>query len=114
MTLEEAIRLRPGDAVEVLSKGAWVPGVVTALPVLYHTVNTDEPYVDVKCSRRGHARRVEQCAHHPDPRHESVRFAPPPLLPGPANVYADWLEDHGHPKAAQLLREAFPLAKEAS
>jgi len=29
--------------------------------------------------------------------------------PEPANIYADWLDDNGHPEAAAALREAFPL-----
>lgn len=33
----------------------------------------------------------------------------PDLPPAPANVYADWLEDHGQHEAARMLREAFPL-----
>ena len=40
---------------------------------------------------------------------DELRDLPPDLPPAPANVYADWLEDHGHPEAAAALRAAFPL-----
>jgi hypothetical protein len=35
------------------------------------------------------------------------------LDPAPANVFADWLDDHGEHSAARLLRAAFPLGAPA-
>jgi uncharacterized protein (TIGR02996 family) len=37
----------------------------------------------------------------------ALRHPPEPVA---ANVYADFLEEHGHPEAAALLRKSFPLA----
>lgn len=36
-----------------------------------------------------------------------------PIDPEPANVYADWLEDHNEPEAAAKLRQAFPLSQDS-
>jgi hypothetical protein len=40
---------------------------------------------------------------------DSLRL-PQHLDPVPANIYADWLDEHGEYRAATMLREAFPLA----
>ncbi len=110
MTEEEARRLKVGDVVEAKLSGQWVK--VRVAQEMWESSMPRGKWDRFKI-------RVRRIGLTPDDRPhgahskriDDVRpFADLDHLP--ANVYADWLEDHGERRAAEKLREAFPLASE--
>jgi hypothetical protein len=99
--------MKPGTVVECRRKGHWIrvrveEGWGRAFP----------EYRGAVCVRRvGHTARGER---YPRKWVDPLFLSPArDLDPAPANVYADWLEDHGEHRAARLLRAAFPLGAPA-
>lgn len=110
MTREEAMALKIGDVVEAKLSGKWVKARVSGdawidpnerLEFLATKLKVRRPGVDAGGRPHGSwtktANEVRLLAY---------------LEPAAANVYADWLEEHGELRAAQKLREAFPLGGE--
>jgi hypothetical protein len=119
MTDEEAQGLKEGDEVEVLLRGGPRKGRWVRARVLY--ARDYRGLKDLPSARRHVCVRVKATTGTPTPpgvriiSHRSfesprVRLPLTRLDPVPANVYSDWLEEHGHAEAAGLLRKAFPLA----
>jgi hypothetical protein len=106
MTEGEALALKPGDAVEFMGPRGWEPGIVGDAWV--HP-RSGLPYVTVRrpgATRAGHKL--------PAFSRSVLRLRRPVNLdPLPANVFADWLDDHDFPEAAAALRRAFPLGPPA-
>jgi uncharacterized protein (TIGR02996 family) len=96
MTDEEARKLRPGDEVVVAVSGRPRIAEVVDLSLLARDpwVRTRLPGGRVLADR--------------DP-FELLLWCRRPTNVLTANVYADFLDDHGHHEAAALLRQAFPL-----
>jgi hypothetical protein len=99
VTADEAAKLQPGDRV-MTPGGVRVVAFVLARQVVRVAARRDgvtragkrypiQVYRPQELSRAGH------------------------LDPEPANVYADFLEECGEPRAAALLRAAFPLGPPA-
>jgi FAD/FMN-containing dehydrogenase len=104
MTDEQAARLREGDTVLALVRGEWRPEQVVYIKTwgrkrVVTFVRTRQPGLTPSGRLRELLRRLPRDLCH------SHDYAPEP-----ANVYADFLEEHGHPEAADLLRKSFPLA----
>jgi hypothetical protein len=119
MTEEEALDLEPGDEVEVLLRGGPGRGHWAPARVLY--TRDFRGLKGLPSARQHVCVRVRAAPGTPTPpgvritNHRSfesprVRLPLTRLDPVPANVYADFLEEHGHAEAAALLRKAFPLA----
>jgi uncharacterized protein (TIGR02996 family) len=107
VTAEEAAALKPGDVVECRRDGGWA------------RVRVEEGWGPAYPEYRGAVcvRRVGRTAR--GDRYPRA-WVNPALLsrardldPAPANVFADWLDDHGEHSAARLLRAAFPLGAPA-
>ena len=109
MTEHKARRLKLGDRIEVFHRGSRrpaQPGCVTGFGT------NDEGEFNIRVRLDGlhgngltRSGRVRQA----DWYHYVHLRLPTVLDPLPANVYADFLEEHGFPDAAVALREAFPL-----
>ena len=102
MTHEEARKLKPGDRVEILYKGEWLRATVLKVDRSWAIFGA-RPAVSCQPSGltpKGRGRRP--VARWP----EEVR---PPRDPVSANVFSDWLDDHGFVEAADALRKAFPI-----
>src|SRR5262245_27877619 len=108
MTEPEALTLKPGDRVCTWVGGKPIialigeilpplrPGQVVAVSLRRPSMNArGRPYPFFK--RLAHEIEIE-------PRPDD----------GTANVYADWLEEHGEARAAALLREVFPWPERAT
>lgn len=99
MTEEEAKKLQMGERVEVrIQNVGWRQAVV--IWKCYTVLHPQRLKVQVRRKRTGERslwywRECQDVRHPSDPR--------------PANVYADYLEEHGETRAAAMLREAFPL-----
>jgi len=113
MTEEEARGLRPGQLVESNRKGlVYEVGKFPNGDVLQGCIGF-HPTFQVRLRRPGltpGGKNRAWFSGHVE-RFRVVGRPPPP--PAPANVYADWLEEHGEPAAAAKLRLAFPLGPEA-
>jgi hypothetical protein len=105
LSVEEFYALREGDRLEAKYADGWHLVVVVRPPVV---------------GKNARVRRVGRCKGVPDdpegrnyPRklrqRRQLRRADGGHAHFPANVYADWLDDHDHPEAAKALRAAFPL-----
>jgi hypothetical protein len=112
MTRDEAtaLRFKPGTVVKTKIGKEWVYAVVDGVPFL-DPARPRSGYI-VEIRRRGlqsdgrpYPRVLERRVH-------SLRIVPD-LDPSAANIYADWLDDHGEHNAARMLREAFPLGPPA-
>lgn len=108
MTAEEAMRLREGQPVQARYSDGWKAAVVVGEP--WGIFSPHGKIVRCRVRREGTTVNGQRLPARARPQ-EHIRLVPPP--PAPANIYADWLEDHGHPAAAQALREAFPLGDRA-
>lgn len=99
LTAGEVQALAPGEIVEVTariaSKKHWRKGTVVRVSLGSAVVSL--------FGRARNGRRLADVWR--DWGH--IRW---PIDPVPANIYADFLEDHGFPEAAAKLREAFPLS----
>jgi hypothetical protein len=104
MTEDEARQLKKGDRVMVHVAGKWRPEVVVRLEDTWGA--SAGKYVAVR-SRKPGRRPGGQLFKVNWYRSEEIRRAWDAV---PANVYADFLEENGHPEAAALLRKHFPLA----
>jgi hypothetical protein len=95
MTEGDLLGLREGDPVEVLLRGTW------------HAAKVVEVHV-----RPGGCRAVLLRADGGRSTRRSGKGLrrPARLDPAASNVFADWLEEHGHEAAAAALRQAFPTA----
>jgi hypothetical protein len=109
VTDEEVKALTVGQKVfaHYVTQG-WVPCVVVMTFGEYERKYRHYGEVPVVAVRRadlggeplqGRRRKTGEDLRHPPEGPDIVR----------ANVYADFLDDHGHPEAAALLRQAFPL-----
>jgi hypothetical protein len=104
MTDEEAWGLKAGDQVEVCTGKRWVPAVV----VERHVGRWGDCPVIV-------ARRLDNYPTSGAPYKQLLKKGPGGVrkaagLPRlPANVYADFLSEMGEDRAAQMLRDRFPL-----
>jgi hypothetical protein len=118
MTEAEALALAPGTLVEVKlragpEKGRWV---LMRIERVYKIDSHRRGRRGVRVwvgDGLGTSQTTSGRKRHALPNLPASRVrlpaALPPLDPLPANVYADWLEEHGEHRAAALLREAFPL-----
>jgi len=112
MTDEQAHNLRRGDTVEIRMRGAggglpavlWLAGLVTSLEV--HMGGDDDPVIVLVNVRTPVQTQPGERYRYHQRNAEEVRY--PRLDPTAANVFADWLEDHGEYKAAIMLRKEFP------
>ena len=108
MTDIEALALKPGDRVEAQLDGVWRLCVIETVEMRYmqHPPLVFYRYRRIGKTRRGHRFPLNQVWHG-----ESVLVRRVPHHdPVTANVFADFLEDHGEVIAANLLRKTFPLA----
>jgi hypothetical protein len=106
MTLEEAFSLRRGDVVETRITGSrgWLPVEVVGFG--YRSNRVADVLVKVRRPGRMASGRI-----FPSFWRAPLSLRRPDRLdPVPANVYADWLEEHGFSAAAAALRKEFPLA----
>jgi hypothetical protein len=105
MTNAEVRALKPGQQVEARYESGWRSVVIVEV--------REQPWDGyrplVVLARRGgltsKGHLYPTWYFGPD----SVR-PPQHLDPVPANIYADFLDEHGEHRAAAMLREAFPLA----
>ncbi len=105
MTDEEASKLNPGDYVEVRISGKpTLAEVVMVHPRLDTT--GDQLIMMRRKGRRCHGWYYPRFSRWSN----EIRRADA-LNPTDANVFADWLEEHGEPRAAAMLREAFPFCE---
>jgi hypothetical protein len=112
MTEQEALKLKPGDKVEVHQcqggrNHQWKWKVATFLGLdLLHSSNFTLRVLKYRIdglTAKGREKPIRQAVamyFRRIPNHNPVS----------ANVYADYIDEHGEHKAAALLREAFPLA----
>lgn len=103
MTDDEALALKPGDVVKTRLGGRQ-----TTVTVVWTGTYFDDPgfYVMVRRLGKITPRRFYPVKRRDASEVEYVGPADPPT----AHVYADWLEENGEPRAAEMLRKAFPLA----
>lgn len=99
MTAEEALGMAPDQLVEVRLQNRWVRARVVKLKLM-----TLPPGVMVTVRRE----RPSPGGFQPTYRKYPGDLRPLADVPT-ANVYADFLEEHGESKAAELLRRHFPL-----
>ena len=109
MTDEDALNLRRGDRVRVVRGKVVYEGRVRRVSVT--PMREGGPLIIVYVYRNGLTRSgrpkgLYHCA--PWTVHALETHAP-----GTANVFADFLEEHGHFEAAEVLRRAFPLSAPA-
>jgi hypothetical protein len=103
MTDAEALALKQGDTVIAEFGRRWFPAIVSRVVVWdFGTIVQVRVWVRKPGKTKGNA-RYGSFKREPD----QLRHAPEPVA---ANVYADFLEENGHPEAAALLRKSFPLA----
>ncbi len=102
LTRDETQALEAGDHVMAEYARGWEPAVVRHPAVLAGGVCPTVWVCPVARGVNGRARPLARRWPH-------QLCALSDLPPATANVYADWLEDHGHPEAAAALRAAFPL-----
>jgi uncharacterized protein (TIGR02996 family) len=104
VTDEEALSLRPGDRVMTRINGRRAAARVTAAPLAWGGRDVVIPLrreegvnaAGRRCPQMRHpARKVTSLTGRNDP--------------ATANVFADWLEERGEHRAADLLRAAFPM-----
>lgn len=103
MRLDEFMALRPGDPIVFATAGRLAKGTVVEAP--------EQGKGTVRVRRDGFVRAGWK---YPSII-RNLNQVWPQTVPDPlsANVYADWLEEHGEEKAAEMLRAAFPLAAPA-
>lgn len=107
MTYGEVRLLKRGDAVETR-----IDGKMVRVEYVYHYGPDHPTWPGLAFLRRPGRDRAGREFPMIRRGYEDLRPSPESLDPAPANVYADWLEDHGEYKAAAMLRKAFPLSKE--
>jgi uncharacterized protein (TIGR02996 family) len=105
MTAEEALALPKGSVAQALLGRRWVDVEVRRV----RRVDVGGGIVMARLVVR-RLKRTKAGGHYPSfTRTEGAVRRPPGYDHARANVFADWLDDHGEHKAAGLLREAFPL-----
>lgn len=97
-----AVDYKKGDEVEYQARGTWKRGTVTDI---YNTGYFRAVIQPEGFTPSGRRRGLTRC------RLERVRLVRS-YDPTVANIYADWLDEHDEPTAAQKLRRAFPLSPE--
>jgi uncharacterized protein (TIGR02996 family) len=117
MTEEEALRLKPGDTVLVKSRSGYRKApidqeqdeaIARLMASVFGQTAVREKRLVLYVAIRWPELRPNGRRFPPQRRYsEALRHAPEPIA---ANVYADFLEENGHPEAADLLRKHFPLA----
>lgn len=103
MTTMEAAMLKPGDRVLVSSRN---PHFATVLRV-GHSSMTPLYASWVIVRRVGHDKLGRRFGISERDPHDLSHAPTGDALS--ANVYADWLEEHGESRAAAKLRSAFPI-----
>jgi hypothetical protein len=107
VTDEEALTLKPGDVVR------GKDGVLLVVVGVWHE---GDPRTYLMRRRQPWA-RVRRLGRHPRTGYrypnKDRTLAELDLVrhyeTATANVYADWLDEHGEPMAAHKLRQAFPI-----
>src|SRR3954468_3260071 len=112
MTDEEALALKEGGRVEALYGRRWFVADVLAVCDWRSTVRGLCPFggsrpitIAVRKTGRGKGGRCLSSCHKTPAELRGPRI----LSTASANVYADWLDEHGEQMAAHKLRRAFPL-----
>lgn len=99
MTDEEARTVKRGQTLLWFRQG-HPPALVRVRNILPGFRSSERGFSIARLDRPGHAAASLSENLQLIPRHQ----------PDAANVYADFLEEAGEPRAAALLRQAFPLA----